>query len=108
MAKAIKGIEGMTVKDMDIQLQNGAKFVMYMYCVSILVLSFKLDILMLYFIMPGEPKVKRGITFTLISLVFGWWGIPWGPIWTITALGTNFMGGKDVTDQVSLQFKSST
>jgi len=28
------------------------------------------------------------------SLLFGWWGVPWGPIWTIGALIANFRGGK--------------
>ncbi|HTB32928.1 MAG TPA: hypothetical protein VK808_12945 [Bacteroidia bacterium] len=104
MGKAIKGIEGMTAKDIDIQLQSGAKFVIYMYCVSIVVMSFKRysDV---YFILPGEKASKHSTPFTLLALFFGWWGIPWGPIWTITALSTNLQGGKDVTAQVAAQFK---
>lgn len=31
--------------------------------------------------------------FTFISLVFGWWGIPWGPIYTIQAVLKNMRGG---------------
>ena len=104
MGKSIIGIEGMSAKDIDIQLQGGAKFVMYMYCVSVVVMSFKRysDI---YFIMPGEKAIKHGTQFTLISVFLGWWGIPWGPIWTITALSTNLKGGKDVTAQVAAQLK---
>jgi hypothetical protein len=29
-----------------------------------------------------------------------WWGIPWGPIYTIQALATNLRGGKNVTHEV--------
>ncbi len=104
MGTKIKGIEGMSVKDIDVQLQGGAKFVAYMYCVSIVFMSFK-RYSNIYFIMPGEKTIKKGIPFTLISLVFGWWGIPWGPIWTITAVGTNFTGGKDLTLEVAAQIR---
>jgi len=33
-------------------------------------------------------------------MVAGWWGIPWGVIYTLGSLGTNFAGGKNVTDDV--------
>ena len=37
--------------------------------------------------------------FTLLTLVLGWWGIPWGPIYTIGSIYTNFNGGKDVVSE---------
>jgi len=36
----------------------------------------------------------------LMSLTFGWWGFPWGPIWTIQTLAETFRGGLDVTEEV--------
>ncbi len=104
MGKKIIGIDGLTARDIDFEVQGGAKFVTYMYCVSILVLSFKRysDI---YFVKPGDKTLKHSLPFTLIALVFGWWGIPWGPIWTIMAIGTNVSGGKDVTNEVRVQLK---
>jgi hypothetical protein len=33
----------------------------------------------------------------LLSLLFGWWGLPWGPVRTIQALVVNFSGGLNVT-----------
>ena len=35
--------------------------------------------------------------YTLVSLVFGWWGFPFGLIYTPMALITNLSGGRDVT-----------
>ena len=35
----------------------------------------------------------------LVSLLFGWWGIPFGPIYTIWSIAENFKG-KDVTQEV--------
>ena len=97
--KKIVGAEGMTATEINMELQKGGKFVVNQYCVSVLILTFRRssDI---YFIRADENAVTRGIVFTLLSLVAGWWGIPWGPIWTITTVITNLRGGKDVTAQV--------
>jgi hypothetical protein len=73
---AIKNTEGLSASDINRELSNGAKFVVFQYCVSIIVMTFKqgTDI---YFIRPGESTIKNSIGFTLITLFFGWWGIPW-------------------------------
>lgn len=95
----IVGTDGMTATELNMELQKGGRFVVYQYCVSVLILTFKRssDI---YFIRADESALNKGLVYVLISLVAGWWGIPWGPIWTITALITNLKGGKDVTPQV--------
>lgn len=35
----------------------------------------------------------RALGAVLFSAVFGWWGIPWGPIWTADALSLNLSTG---------------
>lgn len=98
MAK-IKGIEGLSGADLSLELQKGGKFVLYMYCISIVVLTFRRssDV---YFIRSGENAIVKGLGYTLLSFLLGWWGIPWGPIFTIQALWSNLSGGKDVTQEV--------
>jgi len=54
----------------------------------------------IYFVKSGESGFGYGIKYSLISLVLGWWGIPWGPIYTIWSLIANCSGGKDVTQEV--------
>ena len=95
----IVGIEGMDGQRLAFELERGGKFVMYRYCVSIVFMTFKRpsDV---YFIPSGENAVKRGLGFSLISLLFGWWGIPWGPIYTIGSFITNFKGGRNVTQEI--------
>ena len=95
----INGFDSITIDEMEDELAQGARFVMYSWCVSVLILSFKnpTDI---YFIRSGESRVAKGLPFSLISLVAGWWGFPFGPIFTIWSLIENLGGGKDVTDQV--------
>ncbi len=41
----------------------------------------------------------KGIPFTLISLIAGWWGFPWGPIYNLEALICDLRGGEDVTTE---------
>jgi len=95
----IKNIEGLSVDEINHELNNGAKFVIFQYCISILIMTFKRssDI---YFIKSGESTVKYSIGFSVITFILGWWGIPWGPIYTIGALYRNISGGKDITQEV--------
>lgn len=96
---AIKGIEGMSNEDLERALNEGGKFVIFEYTISILVMTFKRgsDI---HFVRYGESAVGKALPYILLTLLFGWWGIPWGPIYTIGSLITDFGGGKDVTNEV--------
>lgn len=99
MAMKIRGIEGMRHGELDFEVQRGAKFVLFQYCISVVVITFRRssDI---YFLRQDENAVVKGLPFTLLSLVAGWWGIPWGPIYTIQSVYNNSRGGKDVTQAV--------
>lgn len=95
----IVGIERMSPQQVQDACARGGKFVIYQYCFSIIVMSFKRgsDI---HFVPPGESALKKGLPYTAMSLVVGWWGFPWGPIFTIGTLFKNLGGGVDVTPQV--------
>lgn len=32
--------------------------------------------------------------YQLVTLLFGWWGLPWGPVCTLVALWNNLNGGQ--------------
>ena len=95
----IKGAEDLAVSDFRHELQNGGRLVMYQYCISILIMTFKRSS-KVFLVKNGGSTMKNGLLYTLISFIFGWWGFPWGPIYTVTSLITNFRGGKDVTNEV--------
>jgi len=103
----ILGIEGMSPDQLKFEIQRGAKLVAYQYCVSVLVITFRRssDV---YFVPAGESAVSKGLPWTLLSLVAGWWGIPWGPIFTVQSLVTNFKGGKDLTAELSAHLSRTT
>lgn len=96
---AIKNIDGLTNEQINTELAQGAKFVAYQYTISIIVMTFKRssDV---YFIRAGENATVKGLPYTFLSLILGWWGIPWGPVYTIGSLVSNLSGGKDVTQEI--------
>ena len=88
------------------EIQQGGKFVIYSYCISIVIMTFKRSS-NIYFISHDQNAIVKGLPFTLLSLILGWWGIPWGPIYTIQSIWTNFNGGKDVTKEVLASMMSA-
>jgi hypothetical protein len=95
----IRGIEKLSPADIDREIAAGGRFVYYEYCISVIVASARrpTDITFL----PGDDwGILRGLPYCLLSLLLGWWGFPWGPIYTPLTLFNNLSGGCDVTDQV--------
>jgi hypothetical protein len=95
----IKNLEGMTTDDINRELKNGGKFVVYQYCISIIVMTFKRNS-DIYFVKAGHKLFQPSLGFSLLTFVCGWWGIPWGPIYSIGSIYTNLTGGKDVTQEI--------
>ena len=73
--------------------------------VSFLVLTFRLPSRLIVDGSESDRGVRSGCS--LVSFVFGWWGIPFGPIWTIRALSSNIHGGDVITVGELLEGKSS-
>ena len=87
---------GAPLHEIEQQVLLGARFVVFESCTSIVLLSLRRssDI---HFILPGTSALSPGLRYTLWTLILGWWGRPWGPIWTIRAVVVNLGGGRDVT-----------
>lgn len=80
------------------QLLRGGRYVVYTYAISIIVMTYRRgsDV---YFLKAGEPAIKHGWKYLLISILFGWWGFPYGPIYTIQSIWYAFVG-KNVTRDI--------
>jgi hypothetical protein len=99
MSTQIKNVDGLSVQEIRDMVHQGGKFVVFPYTISIVVMTFKRssDI---YFVKPGESGIKHGVGFLFANLLLGWWGIPWGPIYTIGSLVHHIGGGKNVTPEI--------
>ena len=106
MGVSIKNVQGLTAEVLRAEVGNGARFVQFDYTISIVVMTFKrsTDI---YFVRHDASHWKHSLPFTMISLVLGWWGIPWGFIYTPMALYTNLSGGRDLTREVLAYYADS-
>jgi hypothetical protein len=78
---------------------NGGRFISYNYCFSLLVVTYRRKSRP-QFVPLGQSRAIPGLRYTLLSLVAGWWGFPWGPMFTVEAVYRNLMGGTDVTAAV--------
>jgi curved DNA-binding protein CbpA len=54
----------------------------------------------------SDCAARQGFKSSAISALFGWWGIPWGPVFTIREIIRNAFGGErrqDVDEQLIWQ-----
>jgi hypothetical protein len=104
---AIYGIDNLTLDEVERELEAGGCFVFYEYCISLVVVTLRrpTDV---YFLRANDTGLLRGVPFTLVSLFLGWWGIPWGLIYTPLTIFTNLNGGQDVTPEVWALLQSPT
>ena len=96
----IKNINGYSHEDLQREAGKGAKFVHFAFSISLILVTFKRES-GIYLIKAGEKTLRKSLPYTLVTVLFGWWGIPNGPKRTIQSLRTNLRGGKDVTDEIS-------
>ncbi len=59
------------------------------------------------FVKADESPASKGLPYTLMSVVLGWWGIPWGFIYTPQVIYRNLKGGTDVTANVLANLRSA-
>ena len=93
----IKGIEDLTFAQIQTEVLKGGKFIEFPYCISMVILSFKLSSGPILLRAEDQP-FKRGLRYFFLSLLLGWWGIPHGPIYTLQSIYYFFRGGKDLTE----------
>ncbi|MGE5473896.1 MAG: hypothetical protein ACM3UU_06710 [Ignavibacteriales bacterium] len=74
------------------EIKPETELIQFQICISFIFFSVKSPS---RFLVKGYDKtLSRKIICTIISLLFGWWAIPWGPIYTIQTISNNLVGGK--------------
>lgn len=97
--RKVRGLAGMSYYDLAAELEAGGRFVVFQYAISLVLVSFRRTTA-IHFVRAGRSAAVRGSGPTLLTLLLGWWGIPWGPIYTIGSVYRNLRGGIDVTDEL--------
>lgn len=99
----ITGMQGLSTGEVQDELRKGARFVIYTYCISLLIVTFKRGT-NVHFIRAGHSALGPGMPYTILSFFLGWWGFPFGLIYTPMCIIQNLSGGKDVTAQLAPSF----
>lgn len=101
------GTQGLMLRDIEQDILKGGRFVIHHYCISIAIMTFtrSSDI---HYLRSSESGVGRAAGYSILSLFFGWWGIPFGFIFTPYVLWKNGRGGTDVTPEVMAQIVGPT
>src|SRR5436309_15848476 len=94
----IIGVENVSPEQLKAELAAGARFVIYQYCISVLVMSFT-RVSDIYFMRPEDNAFTKGLPFSLISLVLGLRAISWVPIWTISTIVSHLGRRSDVPNE---------
>ena len=86
--------------DLRAALLDGARCVRYEYAVSCIAFTLQFQS-KVHLVRSDDGRYGRGIVYSLASMVFGPWALPWGPLVTLHALWENYGGGHDVTDEIA-------
>ena len=75
----------------DVLITPDTRLTQYVVALSFLVVSFRVPSRL--YIVGHDASPLVATAFTAISLLLGWWGVPWGPVYTLRAVWTNVRGG---------------
>jgi len=81
------------------RIESGASCIRYEYVASLIFITFRWQS-RVHLVQHDSSTYFRAIPYTLFTCLFGWWGLPWGPIESAKAIWNNFGGGLNVTDEI--------
>jgi hypothetical protein len=101
-----RGGEPLTRDQLRQLVHAGGRCVRYEFIVSALVATFRFQS-GVYLTDSWQERYLLGLPFSVMSLLLGPWGVPWGPILTARAVWVNLSGGVDMTAQVAAHLGES-
>ena len=88
----------MTYEQLITSCDQGSKFVAYIYLIPRPIFPPIKRLSKIFLINPNEV-VTHSKKYNLLNLIWGWWGLPFGPVYTYTAIKQN-RTGLDYTEDV--------
>lgn len=87
----IEPIKAGTARYKEKPVTRDTAIVQFQATISVVVLTIKSP--SRYFIKGQSNIFLMAIAYTFVTLILGWWGIPWGPIYTLQTVFKNLTGG---------------
>lgn len=84
------------------EIANGSRFITYQYTISYFFAVTQRRYSPAYLLKKHEQNAPEKSRYDTLSLLFGWWSLPWGPIEAFKSFAVNKKGGIDVTEDIML------
>jgi hypothetical protein len=81
------------------RIHEGWRCVRFEFCISFLLATVRCQS-GIYLTECWQQRYVWGMAYVALAILFGPWGVPWGPVWTLRAVWTNLTGGVEATDAV--------
>mgnify|MGYP003331685678 FL=1 len=94
LRRTTEGEDDASLSEAEREVIAGGRYVVFEYCWS-LIISFRRRSKPVL-VRAGDDGFAAALRYSLVSVLFGWWGIP-GPLWAISTLRHNAGGGEDAT-----------
>jgi hypothetical protein len=95
----LRGTRPLFGEELRTRILDGARCVRFEFCFSFVFVTIRQQS-PVYLTHSWQERYLRGLWFSVISLLFGLWGVPWGLLWVPWAVWVNTTGGVDCTDEV--------
>lgn len=90
--------KGETFESIMEQRESGAQFMFYEYVIPVPIIAPGRAASKIYFVKRGDTK-RYYAKYNLINMIWGWWGLPFGPVY-VYKVAANNKKGNNVTDDV--------
>ncbi len=97
----------LTFAELQREIAAGGRFVAFPYCISPIAVTQRRYSPAIFIPADGSVKPYQR-KYNLLSLLFGWWGLPWGPDYTIGSIRATLQGGTDMTADVMLHLDEAS
>lgn len=82
-------------------ITKDSKVIQYQFCFSLIFISFTFPT---RFLLESDDSRKfHNAAACLFTFLFGWWGVPWGPLYSIQSIYRNLKGGSTQTVESLLE-----
>ena len=97
----INGAENLAPHELAAEIQRGARVIEFGWVVSLVIVTLRRSSMVL--VRPGTSFFAASFPYNALSLCAGWWGFPFGLIFTPVAIFKNLNGGRDLTASFASQ-----
>ncbi len=101
----LRGYSPLFEDDLRVKLEDGARCVRFEYCISFLFWTLRRQS-PVYLTHSWQERYLWGLWYSLLALLLGPWGVPWGLLCTPWAIWVNTSGGADCSQEIFPDLKS--